>query len=742
MPTRRHFIAGSAATLGLAALPAAPEALAAPAADPGAAAGAGTATPNLVVILADDLGHGDLGAYGQKLITTPRIDRLAAEGLRFTDAYSTAAVCAPSRCSLLTGLHTGHSAVRANPDGVPGALKAGDTTFAEVLRARGYRTAVIGKWGFGPEEGDQPSHPNSRGFEEFYGYIDHGHAHEYYPQYLWHNGAKETIAANAGGAKGAYAPQLIEQRALDFIGDHTAEPFLLFLTPTVPHAPSDIPDVGAYASRTWSQQNKGHAAQITYFDSLVGKVTDRLRALGIAENTVVLVTSDNGPHEEGGVNPDLFDANGPLRGYKRNLYEGGIRVPLIAWSPGRIGAGTTSRPTSLTDVLPTLAELAGAPAPADIDGLSAAPLLAGSPNAARHDHLYWYRDECGVTSRANAEDGGRATWLAEALRKDDWKAVRFAPVRDHALPDAQWQVELYDLASDPGEQRDVAAANPSVVTGLVALMRSSWVDTYVRRPFGVRAQIQGPAVPGQPFTVTATLANGSAKAWTGALLALRAPAGWQVQAATATGVDQLAPGAALTTSWRATPPVAAAPGTQWTLTVDGTAQSPTGPLRFSVPERVSTVPAAPVADSYLSDLAWVSAVNGWGPVERDRSNGRNAAGDGTPISFGGVTYAKGLGVHAPSEIVYHLGGRADRFTALVGIDDFSTKQAATGATRASVRGDGKVLFTTGKLTGAGGPVRVDVDVRGVKLLHLVVEDANANSAFDHTSWALARVTVL
>ncbi|MFF1342013.1 sulfatase-like hydrolase/transferase [Streptomyces sp. NPDC058290] len=742
MPTRRHFIAGSAATLGLAALPAAPEALAAAPAAQGAGATAGTDTPNLVVILADDLGYGDLGAYGQKLITTPRIDRLAAEGLKFTDAYSTAAVCAPSRCSLLTGLHTGHSAVRANPDGAPGALKTGDTTFAEVLRARGYRTAVIGKWGFGPEEGDQPSHPNSRGFEEFYGYIDHGQAHEYYPEYLWHNGVKETIAANAGGAKGAYSPQLIEQRALDFIEDHAAEPFLLFLTPTVPHAPSDIPDVGAYASRTWTQQNKGHAAQITYFDTLVGKVTDRLRALGIAENTVVLVTSDNGPHEEGGVNPDLFDANGPLRGYKRNLYEGGIRVPLIAWSPGRIGAGTSDRPTSLTDVLPTLAELGGAPAPADIDGLSAAPLLAGSPNAARHNHLYWYRDERGVTSRANTEDGGRATWLAEAVRKDNWKAVRFAPVRDHALPDAQWQVELYDLASDAGEQRDVAAANPSVVTGLGALMRSSWVDTYVRKPFGVRTQIEGPAVPGQAFTVTATLANGSGKPWTGALLALRVPAGWQVQATTATGRDQLAAGATLTTSWRVTPPATATSGTQWPLTVEGTAQSPTGPLRYSAPERVSTVPAAPVADAYLSDLAWVSATNGWGPVERDRSNGRSAAGDGTPISFGSVTYPKGLGVHAPSEIVYHLGGTADRFTALVGIDDFSTKQAATGATKASVRGDGKVLFTTGILTGAGGPVQVDVDVRGVKLLHLVVEDANANSAFDHTSWALARVTVL
>ncbi|MEU9256467.1 sulfatase-like hydrolase/transferase [Streptomyces sp. NPDC048270] len=739
MPTRRHFLAGSAAAVGLTALPAAPEARAA--ADEPRAETAAEASPNLVVILADDLGYGDLGAYGQKLITTPRIDRLAAEGLRFTDAYSTAAVCAPSRCSLLTGLHTGHSAVRANPNGAPGALKAGDTTFAEVLRARGYRTAVIGKWGFGPEEGDQPSHPNARGFEEFYGYIDHGHAHEYYPQYLWHNGAKEAIAANANGAKGAYAPQLIEQRALDFIGAHAAEPFLLFLTPTVPHAPSDIPDVGAYASRTWTQQNKGHAAQITSFDTLVGKVTDRLRALGIAENTVVLVTSDNGPHEEGGVNPDLFDANGPLRGYKRNLYEGGIRVPLIAWSPGRIGAGTSDRPTPLTDVLPTLAELGGAPAPTDIDGLSAAPLLAASAPAARHNHLYWYRDERGVTSRANTQDGGRATWLAEAVRKDRWKAVRFAPVRDHALPDAQWQVELYDLASDLGEQRNVADANPSVVTGLVALMRSSWADAYVRKPFGVRAQVQDPALPGQPFTVTGTLANGSGRPWGRALLALQAPAGWQVQATTPAGRDPLPAGAALAVTWRVTPPATAAPGTRWPLTVSGTAEATSGPVRYSATERIVTVPPAPTADAYLSDLAWVSAANGWGPVERDRSNGRKEAGDGTPISFGGVTYPKGLGVHAPSEIVYHLGGSADRFTALVGMDDFSTDQSATGATKASVRGDGKVLFTTGKLTGAGGPVPVDLDVRGVKLLHLVVEDANASTAFDHTSWALARVTV-
>lgn len=349
MPSRRHFLAGSAAAAaGLAAAVPQPPAAAAGANGPAAAAPAGP--PHLVVILADDLGYGDLGAYGQQLITTPRLDRLAAEGLRFTDAYAAAAVCAPSRAALLTGLHTGHAAVRANPDsGGQGGLGAGDTTFAEVLRARGYRTGLFGKWGFGPEAGDQPSHPGARGFEEFYGYIDHGHAHQYYPAYLWHNGAREPVAA------GTFAPDEIVRRALGFIDAHAAgpDPFLLFLTPTLPHAPSEVPDVGAYASTSWTQANKAHAAQISLLDAQVGAVVDRLAAHGVAERTVVLFASDNGPHEEGGVNPDLFDANGPLRGYKRNLYEGGVRVPLIAWAPGRIAPGTTSaRPTPSTTSCP------------------------------------------------------------------------------------------------------------------------------------------------------------------------------------------------------------------------------------------------------------------------------------------------------------------------------------------------------------------------------------------------------
>ncbi|MFE9563367.1 sulfatase-like hydrolase/transferase [Streptomyces sp. NPDC006487] len=725
MSSRRHFLAGSAAAaVGLAALPQAVR--------PARAAAAGAeGPPNLVVILADDLGYGDLGAYGQKLISTPRIDRLAAEGLRFTDAYSAAAVCAPSRAALLTGLHTGHAAVRANPSsGGQGSLGAGDTTFAEVLRARGYRTGLFGKWGFGPEAGDQPSHPSARGFEEFYGYIDHGHAHEYYPAYLWNGNAKETVPA------GTFAPDAIAARALGFIDAHAAgpAPFLLFLTPNLPHAPSEIPDASAYASRSWTQANKSHAAQISLLDAQVGAIVDRLQARGVAGRTVVLVASDNGPHEEGGVNPDLFDANGPLRGYKRNLYEGGVRVPLVAWSPGRIAPGTTSaRPTPLYDLLPTLADLAGgAPAPSDIDGLSAAPVLNGAPALAPvHDHLYWYRDEQGVTSRANTQDGGRAKQVAEAIRKDRWKAVRFAPARDRTVPDAQWQFELYDLTADLGEKNDVAAANPAVVASLTALLRSSWADTYVRRPWGLAAAADASAA-----TVTTTVSNGTGRPWPDVRVTLPLPAGWTAAPAGPAGAASLAPGEALTTTWRVTAPATAEPAL---LLAQATTSSGLG---FTAPARYAPLPAPPTRDGYLSDLPWVSASNGWGPVEIDRSNGKQPAGDGTPIAFGGVTYAKGLGVHAPSEIVYHLGGRGNRFTALVGIDDFSTKQSSAGGTRAIVRGDGRTLATTGLLTGASGPTALDVDVRGVRLLQLVVEDANAKSSFDHTSWALARVTVL
>ncbi|MGG8410511.1 NPCBM/NEW2 domain-containing protein, partial [Streptomyces sp. 12297] len=242
-------------------------------------------------------------------------------------------------------------------------------------------------------------------------------------------------------------------------------------------------------------------------------------------------------------------------------------------------------------------------------------------------------------------------------------------------------------------------------------------------------------------TVTASLDNGSARAWTNASLALRAPTGWTVAPASPATADQLTAGGRLTTSWQVTPPANATPATAWALTAEGTADTPSGPVRYPATGTVPTPPAAPVRDSYLSDLTWISATNGWGPAERDTSNGKNAAGDGPLISFGGTTYPKGLGVHAPSDIAYHLGAAAVRFTSLVGIDDFSSKQSSAGATRAKVYGDDRLLLTTPTLTAATGPVRVDLDVRGVRVLRLVVEDANNRTSFDHTSWALAHVTV-
>ncbi|MER5179527.1 sulfatase-like hydrolase/transferase [Streptomyces sp. NPDC002896] len=594
MTDRRSFLAGSAATLGLATL----AGCSSDGTDTGTGGESGTGPgpasakpavarregrPNLVVILADDLGYGEVGAYGQKIISTPRIDRLAAEGLRFTSAYSPAPVCAPSRCSLLTGLHSGHATVRQNPfHGPQGSLTATDTTFAEVLRARGYRTAVLGKWGFGPERAGQPSHPNSRGFEEFYGYIGHREAHSYYPSYLWHNGEKVALDGKT------YAPDLIEARALEFIARHAEEPFLLYLAPTVPHAPSAVPDFGEYAGKPWPDADKGHAAQVTYFDTLVGNVTDKLTALGIARDTVVLVASDNGPHEEGGVDPDLFDANGPLRGYKRNLYEGGIRTPLIAWGPGRIAAGTTDRPTPLTDLLPTLADLAGAPAPTDIDGLSAAPLLTGDAKAAaRHDALYFYRHDPAATPRANAQDKGRIRRVAEAVRRDDWKLVRFAPGQDRRAPDAQWSAELYRLSTDLGETDDLAATHPRKVAELVAAARSAWVDDYRRKPFGVRiGRVPQRALAGKQFTLEAVLGNASARAWTDARLTLIAPEGWQVHALTESRAPRLPVGATLTTRWRITPP-GTAPADAWQLTAVGTARG-TGnaALRYETTRRV------------------------------------------------------------------------------------------------------------------------------------------------------------
>ncbi|MCF6522933.1 arylsulfatase [Streptomyces sp. JJ36] len=480
--SRRKFVAAAGAALGLAGATAAVTAIAAGTDDESSdspSAEASVRPPNVIVVLADDLGYGELGSYGQRLITTPRLDELAAEGMRFTQAYAPAPVCAPSRCSLLTGLHSGHAAVRTNPfQGPQASIGDDDTTFAELLRERGYRTACVGKWGFGPEEPHQPSHPNSRGFEEFYGYIAHGAAHDYHPDALWHNAERVALPANANGRRGTYAPDLFHERALDFLERHAGgdDPFLLYFAPNVPHAPSRRLEQAGYATRPWTQANKGHAAQVSHLDASVGAMVDLLRAKGADRDTILLVSSDNGPHDEGRVDPARFAAAGGLRGNKRNLYEGGIRVPLIAWAPGRIEPGSeTDRATPLTDVLPTVAELAGARVPGNIDGVSLTGLLGGG-DARPHRYLYWYRNDPHATRHSQRADHGRGLQVCEAVRQGDWKLVRFAPGRDRSVPDARWQVELYNLRTDPGERHDVAARHPRIVARLVNLAHDAWVE--------------------------------------------------------------------------------------------------------------------------------------------------------------------------------------------------------------------------------------------------------------------------
>ncbi|MBI2421529.1 MAG: arylsulfatase [Candidatus Hydrogenedentes bacterium] len=427
----------------------------------------GLRPPNIVFILADDLGYGDLGCYGQKTIQTPRIDRMAREGLRFTQCYAGSTVCAPSRCALMTGLHMGHARVRGNKL-VP--LEPGDRTVAEILRNAGYRTGLFGKWGLG--EPETAGIPNRKGFDEFFGYLNQHHAHTYYPEYLWDNDKqaplnnKDGEHENVAVERNEYAPYLIADQAIGFIERHQRSPFFLYFTPTLPHANNErgaklkdgmeIPDYGIYQDRDWPDPQKGHAAMIALLDAQVGRVIDTLQALGIAEETLVFFTSDNGTHKEGGGDPEFFQSSGPLRGYKRALYEGGIRAPMIAWWPGTIPGGAESDLVwSHWDFLPTAAALAHAKAPAGLDGLSVAPTLLGRPrDQQQHDYLYW-----------EFHEGG----FAQALRQGDWKAVR--PGK------AGSAIELYRLDEDPGETRDLAGAHPEKVAAFEALFQSARVPS-------------------------------------------------------------------------------------------------------------------------------------------------------------------------------------------------------------------------------------------------------------------------
>jgi arylsulfatase A-like enzyme len=428
--------------------------------------------PNIIFVLADDLGYGDLSCYGQKRIETPHIDRLAKEGMRFTDFYAGCTVCAPSRCVLMTGYHMGHCYVRGNAgqqNREAQILRDQDVTAAEVLKKAGYATSLCGKWGLG-EEGSVGT-PNKQGFDYFFGYLNQHHAHNYYPAYLFQNEERyplKNIVPGSGpfgsgvaSKKLEYSADLITSEALKWVEQNKDRPFFLYYAPTIPHANNEagqegmeVPDLGQYADKDWPPQQKAHAAMISRLDRDVGRLLDLLKRLKLDDHTLVFFSSDNGPHREGGNDPEFNDSNGPLKGIKRDLTEGGIRVPFIARWPGKIKASTTGAfAGTFQDMLPTFAELADATAevPKDIDGLSIVPTLLGQSTKQRqHDYLYW----------AFYERGG-----AQAARAGRWKAVQ-QPTKS--------AVRLYDLQTDLGEEHDVAAEHPEIVAKLTESMRAAY----------------------------------------------------------------------------------------------------------------------------------------------------------------------------------------------------------------------------------------------------------------------------
>jgi len=430
--------------------------------------------PNVLLIQADDLGYGDLSAYGQSRFQTPALDRLAREGTRFTQYYAGSTVCAPSRAALMTGMHTGHGWIRGNgslPDGdVP--LRPDDVTMAEVLRDSGYRTAIIGKWGLG--QPGTTGQPNKQGFDYAFGFLDQRHAHRQFTDHLWRNGEQVPTDLDRD-----YANDLFTKEAATFIERSDPRPFFVYLNYTVPHAELRVPDDslepfrGKFAERPFAnpaadgtptgarpdgpslgyrsqpQPHAAFAAMITRMDRDVGRLVDLLVQRGIDRRTLVLFFSDNGPHQEGGGDPAFFKSAGGLRGIKRDLYEGGIRVPMIARWTGVVPAGRVSNHVwAHWDVLPTLAAVTGARAPAGLDGLSMAAALRGESQAT-HPFFYWEFHERG---------------FQQAVRMERWKAVRLTP----GTP-----LELYDLDADPNEEHNIAAANAGVVTRIENYLKTA-----------------------------------------------------------------------------------------------------------------------------------------------------------------------------------------------------------------------------------------------------------------------------
>lgn len=443
--------------------------------------------PNIIWIMADDLGYGELGCYGQEVILTPRIDEMARQGLRFTQFYAGATVCAPSRSVLNTGKHHGRTTVRGNAgrtNPTAQSLQPDDVTVASMLQGAGYKTGLVGKWGLGDVGEAEMGLPNKQGFDHFFGFLNQHRAHNHFTEYLWKNQQKlllpneVTPVGEFGGGYANYgnfyADDLFTDDALKFVANSQDQPFFLYWSMVVPHANNErnralkdgahTPDYGPYALRDWPPQDKGQAAMITRMDSYVGRMLDHLKLLGLDKNTLVIFTSDNGPHNESNHDLARFKPSGPFTGIKRSLTEGGIRVPGIAWWPGTIAAGTVSdHPAYFGDLMATAAELSGALPPDDIDSISFVPTLKGKPESQqRHEFIYWEFHEGGFKQAA--------------LYQGRWKGHRRGGPKE--------PIQLYDLATDPAEKNNVADDYPDVANTVSEYLmtarteNSNWVPNW------------------------------------------------------------------------------------------------------------------------------------------------------------------------------------------------------------------------------------------------------------------------
>jgi arylsulfatase A-like enzyme len=402
--------------------------------------------PNFIFVLSDDIAQGDLGCYGQKLIQTPRLDQMAAEGTRYLQAYCGTSVCAPSRASFFTGLHTGHCPVRGNYEVPPeGQLPLPDrtVTIAEVAKSAGYATATFGKWGMGFF--DSSGSPFNQGVDHFFGYNCQRHAHSYFPTYLYDDAQPFILPGNDGRGVGeTYAQELIQNDMIRWLRLHANQPFLLFYAITLPHGRHEIDDVGIYRDKPWTDRQKAYAAQVTRVDSDMGELVDTLRELGIAEKTLIVFSGDNGssfsPESEIGRRFD--QASNGLRGYKRSMYEGALRQAALAWWPGTVPAGRVSdQPWAFWDLMPTFVELSGAALPTgyETDGKSLVSFLKGGP-APRRYYFYW-----------ELHPGDKPI---QAARFGRWKAVRNGIHKP---------IEIYDVIDDAAESKDRAASRPDLV---------------------------------------------------------------------------------------------------------------------------------------------------------------------------------------------------------------------------------------------------------------------------------------